>query len=114
MASKPIGAAPFPVAAIRSGCQVNAPSKARAKKVKTPDCVVAVDLPERLPVVVEEVAILRAFLAQEIERYFGPPRRLFQCRPRTLSLQATIKQQIIFLPPPPKDGSAPTGAQPCR
>lgn len=48
---------------------MKSPRKSRAK---TPNGNVAVDLPGRIPVTAEEIALLRAFLAREIDAILWP------------------------------------------
>lgn len=93
---------------------MKAPSKSRAIKAETPDGVVAIDLPERLPVVSEEVAILRAFLAQEIDA-------ILLSTPAAISVQASNASASVdhqtadhLSAAVAKDGSAPAGARQCR
>ena len=101
------------MAVIRSSYQVQAPSKSRAIKVKTPDSVVAIELPDRLPVVSEEVAILRAFLAQEIDAILLPaPAALLQASNASASVDHQTADHLSAAVA--KDGSGSAGAQLCR
>lgn len=88
------------------------PSKSKAVKVKTPDGVVADDLPERMPVVAEEIALLRAFLAQEIDEILWPTAAgLAQTSNKSLS--ADNQPTNHSLAAVATDGSA-AGEQSCR
>jgi len=93
---------------------VKAPSKSKAIKVKTPDRVVAVDLPERLPVASEEVAILRAFLAQEIDAILFPASEASSAQASNASASVNHQTADHLSAAVAKDGSASAGAQPCR
>jgi len=75
---------------------------------------VAIDLPERLPVVSEEVAILRAFLAQEIDAilFFDPAAISVQVSNPSASDDHQTADH--FPAAVTKDGSAPAGARQCR
>jgi len=65
--------------------------------------VVAVDLPEHLPIAAEEIALLRAFLAPEINEILRPtPAASVANQPATKSPAAAAE-----------DGPAPAGACLC-
>jgi hypothetical protein len=93
---------------------VKEPSKSRAVKVETPDGVVATNLPERLPVVSEEVAILRAFLAQEIDAILLSAPAAHSTQSSNASASDDHQTADHLSAAVAKDGSAPAGAQPCR
>jgi hypothetical protein len=93
------------------GLQLKVEGKSRATTVKTPDGVVIVDLPDHIPVAAEEIALLRAFLAEEINGILWPTVRSAPDPNATPSADNQLTDHLVIAVA--TDGSN-QGVQSCR
>jgi hypothetical protein len=91
---------------------LNAQSKSKAKKVDTSLGIVVDDLPEHIPVTAQEVTLLRAFLAREINESFWPTAS--SARPSEATPPADNQPADHCPAAVANDGASLTGAQLCR